>query len=79
MFSFQGLDTAQFIIADDPLTLLSQLDGLMVQLINVAVFGLKLIILFVGQPVTDLMWFEIGFFLKDVRHDAAISAQQCPV
>jgi hypothetical protein len=67
MFAFQGLDTGQFIIADDPFALASQFSRLMIQLIHIGILGLKLIIIFAGQPVADQMGFEIGLFLKDVR------------
>ena len=69
MFSFQGLNPGHFVIADDPFSLLSQFGGLLIQVIDVTVFGLKFIIVFGCQPVTDQMRFEIGLFLKDVRRD----------
>lgn len=67
MFAFQSLDTGQFIIADDPFALVSQVSGLMIQVVHIGILGLKLIILFAGQPVADQMGFKIGLFLKDVR------------
>ena len=79
MFSFQCLDAGQFIIADYPLALSRQFGRLMIQLINVRVFGLKLIIIPGRQPVADQMRFEISFFLKDVRRDGPKSARQCRV
>ena len=69
MFSFQSLDPGQFIIADHPLALSGQFGRLMIQVIDVRVFGLKLIVVLAGQPVADQMRFEIRFFLKDVRRD----------
>jgi hypothetical protein len=48
MFSFQSLDAGQFIIANHPLTLSGQFGRLMIQVINVRVFGLKLIIVLAG-------------------------------
>ena len=79
MLAFQRLDPGQLIITDDPLPLLSQFLGLVIETIDVAVFFVKLFILFGSQPIADQMGFEIGLFLKDVRRGGPKSAQQSPV
>jgi hypothetical protein len=79
MLPFQSLDPGQLIVTDDPLALLSQCLGLVIETIDVAVFFVKLLIPVGGQPIADLMGFEIGLFLKDVRRGGPKSAQQYPV
>ena len=79
MFAFQGLDASQFIIADDPLALSSQFSRPLIQVIHLAVLGLKLSIGFSCQPVADQMRFEISLFLKDVQRGGRIFVRQCPV
>ena len=68
MFAFQGLDTRHFIITDNPFPLLSQVWGLLVQLIEIFDPGLELRPIFGGQPIANEMRFNGRFFLKDVRH-----------
>ena len=79
MFSFQSLHPGHFVIADNPLALLSQLGGLLIDGIDIFVLALKLVIVLAGEPVTDLMRFEIGLFLKDVRRDGPRFVRQYPV
>ena len=79
MLPFQGLDPGQLIVTDDPLTLFSQFLRSVIETIDVAVFFVKLLIPFGGQPIADQVGFEIGLFLKDVRRGGPKSAQQYPV
>ena len=79
MFSFQGLDASQFIIADQPLPLSGQFARPLIQVIDIGVLDLKLIIAFGCQPVTDPMRFEISLFLKDVQRDGLKSVRRCRV
>jgi hypothetical protein len=71
MFALQRLNTAQFIITDHPLTLVSQLEGLAIVIIDVADLLIRLLIAAGRQPVTAQMGLNIPLFLKDVRRDAA--------
>jgi hypothetical protein len=76
MLAFQGLNPGQLIVTDDPLPLLSQLLGPLIQPIDVAIFFSKLLIPVASQPIADQMGFEIGLFLKDVRRGGPKSAGQ---
>jgi hypothetical protein len=79
MLPFQGLNPGQLIVTDDPLTLLRQFLGPVIETVDVTVFLVKLLISCGGQPIADQMGFEIGLFLKDVRRGGPKSAQQYPV
>ncbi len=74
MLPFQSLDPAQLIVTDDPLPLLSQCLRLVIETIDVAVFFVKLLISFGGQPIADQVGFDVGLFLKDVRRGGPKSA-----
>jgi hypothetical protein len=70
MFAFQGLYPGQFIIADYFFTLVSQVWGLLIEVVDIACFFNKQCFTFAaGQPVPELMRFEVRFFLKDDRRD----------
>lgn len=75
MFAFQSLHPRQFVVTNDPLTLLSQFLSLLIQGVDGLTFGLKLLIPLRGQPITDQMRFEIGLFLKDDWRDGVKFAQ----
>ena len=79
MLPFQGLDTGQLIVTDDPLALLNQLLGLVIETIDLTVYSVKLLISLSSQPIADQMGFEIGLFLKAFRRDGPKSAQRYPV
>ena len=76
MAAFEGLHSGQFIVTDDPLALFSQRWGALIQVIDVADFLISPLIRPGCQPIPDQMGFEIAFFLKDVRRDAARCSQQ---
>lgn len=77
MFTFQSLYTGQFIITDHFFTVVSQVWGLLIEMVDIACFFNKLFFIFAaGQPVTDLMRFEIRFFLKDDRRAGAKWSQR---
>ncbi len=69
MFAFQSLDARHFIVADDPLALLSHCWGLLVQLIEIFDPNIELRSIVRGQPIANEMRFKVRSFLKDVRHD----------
>ena len=77
MLALEGLDPRQFIIADQPFTPVSQLLSLVIQPIDVVIFRIELLIPLGGQPVSDLVRFQIGLFLRDARRGGPKSAGQC--
>lgn len=80
MFSFQGLHPGQFISADHLFTLSDQLGCLFIQAVDGAAFFIKYrFTVAAGQPVTDLVGFEIRFFLKDDPRDGPKCSQRCLV
>ena len=80
MFAFQRLHPGQFISADHLFTLRRQVWRLFIQLVDVTCFFNKLgFILAAGQPVTDLVGFEIRFFLKDDPRVGVKWCQRCLV
>jgi hypothetical protein len=64
VFALQGLNTAQFIGAHRPLTLLGQFKGLTIQAIDVFNLLIEALIGSGSQPIADQMRFEIALFLK---------------
>ena len=64
VFALQSLNTAQFIGAHRPLTLLGQFWGLTIQAIDVCNLLIEAFIGSRSQPVADQMRFEIALFLK---------------
>ena len=81
MFPFKSLYAGQLVRADSPLALFMAVWCLMVDLTNVLNFNVKIWVLIFKrcQPIADLVGFEIGLFLKDVRRGGPKSAQQYPV
>ena len=80
MFPFQRLHPGHFIITEHFFTLGRQLWRLLIELVDVAGFFNELFfILTAGQPVTDVVRFEIRFFLKDVPRVGAKWCQRCHV
>lgn len=75
MFAFQGLDTAQLIVTDDPLTLFGQGGGLMIVAVDVADFLIGLLIGSRRQPIPAQMGFNVPLFLKD---DWRVAARWSP-
>jgi hypothetical protein len=64
MFALQSLNTAQFIGAHGPLTLLGQFWCLTIQAIDVFNLLIEVLIRSGCQPVADQMWLKIARFLK---------------
>jgi hypothetical protein len=77
MFAFQSLHSGHFIIADHFFILFGQIWGLLIDRIDVIHFFIKLVVIARGQPVADLVWLNIRFFLKDVPRGGAKLCRQC--
>ena len=72
MFPFQSLHAGQFIVADHFFTLRGQLGCLFIQAVDGTAFFIEhRFTITAGQPVTDLVRFNIRFFLRDVPHGGA--------
>ena len=72
MFPFQGLHPGQFVIADHFFTLPGQLRRLFIQAIDGAAFFIKYRFrVAAGQPIANLVRFNIRFFLRDVPRGGA--------
>lgn len=80
MFPFQRLHPGQFIITDHFFTLGRQSGRLFVELVDVAAFFIKYgFTIAAGQPVTDLVRFDVCFFLKDAPRVGAKWSRRCHV
>ena len=79
MFAFQRLHSGHFIVTDHFFALFGQRWGLVIDRIDVAHFFIKLLVLARGQPVADLVRFNIRFFLKDGPRDGVKWSQRCLV